>query len=114
MRLERGINKPPRVAIETRDMFIRLTGLQAFERKQEAIKLIIEVSGGVVQAVYAGSSADRLIEAVVVGHDNASIGQDSKVDLPKAGAISSGPRIDPEGEQCAAAPLPQHPRIHQP
>ena len=30
-------------------MFIRLTGLQAFERKQEAIKLIIEVSGGVVK-----------------------------------------------------------------
>ena len=47
---------------------------------KEPIKVIIEVSGGVVQAVYAGSSADRLIDAVVVDHDNKSIGQDFLVD----------------------------------
>ncbi len=42
---------------------------------RQPIKVIIEVSGGVVQAVYAGSPADRLIEAVVVDHDNTSVGE---------------------------------------
>lgn len=42
---------------------------------RQPIKVIIEVTGGVVQAVYAGSPADRLIEAVVVDHDNASVGE---------------------------------------
>ena len=40
---------------------------------QEPVKVIIEVNGGVVQAVYAGNEAQPMIECVVVDHDSAEV-----------------------------------------
>lgn len=51
---------------------------------REAVKVVIEVSGGIVVNVYAGSEANPLIEAVIIDHDTARVGEtqvDSLADL---------------------------------
>jgi hypothetical protein len=40
---------------------------------REPVKIIIEVNGGVVQAVYCGAEGRPLAQVVVVDHDNASV-----------------------------------------
>ena len=42
---------------------------------QERVKIVIEVSGGVVQAVYAGAQGRLLIWPVVIDHDEARVGE---------------------------------------
>jgi len=55
----------------------------------QPVKVIIEVRGGIVQAVYAGSRGAPLIEAVLVDHDSESVGEmpiDAVIDFPYADA----------------------------
>ncbi len=55
----------------------------------QPIRVIVEVSGGIVQAVYAGSRGAPPIEAVVVDHDSESVGEvpvDAVIDFPHADA----------------------------
>lgn len=40
---------------------------------QEKVKVIIEVCGGIVQAIYAGNEVQPMIDVVVIDHDAARV-----------------------------------------
>lgn len=58
---------------------------------QEPVKIIVELTGGLVSAVYAGNAAQPMVDVFIVDHDNA-----------EAFSISHQPLVDFHAKDVAA------------